>query len=122
MLRTLILTLLLSSFESLGGSNPAAAIEGATTTDGGAPLPGVKIVLDSLTRYGHFEATSNRAGVYAIENLSPGSYTILADAKGFGCVVIPKVIIEPGRRLKQDFEFLHSRKKLGCPVVTKTGT
>jgi len=111
----LILALLASPPVKQVGPTPAAVIEGSATTDGGAPLPGVKIAIDSLTKPAHLEAQSDAAGRYAIENVLPGVYTIFADARGFGCVVIPKVIVEEGKRLKQDFEFLRGRKKLGCP-------
>jgi hypothetical protein len=99
--------------------SPVAAIEGSTSTDGGAPLPGVKVAIDSLTRPEHFVTHSSAAGRYALENIPPGMYTMLAEAKGFGCVIIPKVLIEPGKRVKQDFEFLHARKKLGCETATR---
>jgi len=102
------------------GLSPAAAIEGVASTDGGAPLPGVRIALDSLTRPLHLEAQTNMTGHYTIDNVPPGAYSLSAEAKGFGCTIVPKVVIEGGKRLKQDFEFLHSRGKLGCPTVSKT--
>jgi hypothetical protein len=122
MLPLLILALLLAFPERPVGLIPAAAIEGVTSTDGGAPLPGVKIALDGLTRPLHFDAQSNAAGHYAIENLPAGTYSVSAEAKGIGCVIIPKVVIEDGKRVKQDFEFFQTRKKLGCPVGSKTST
>jgi hypothetical protein len=120
MIPFLILALLFAFPEGQQGLGSAAAIEGVANTDGGAPLPGVKIALDSLTKPQHFEIQTNATGRYAIENLSPGVYTVTADAKGFGCVIIPKVILEGGKRLKQDFEFLHGRKKLGCPTISQS--
>jgi hypothetical protein len=114
MQRILILALLVASPFVQVGPGSGAAIEGAITTDGGRPLPGVKIAVDGLTKPLHFETRSDTAGHYAIENVPDGSYTVLADARGFGCVVIPKVVLESGKRLKQDFEFLHGRKKLSC--------
>ena len=113
----LILALLATPPVRQVGPSPAAAVEGSATTDGGAPLPGTRIAIDSLTKPQHFETRSDIVGHYVIENVPPGVYTVLADAKGFGCVIIPKVVIEEGKRLKQDFEFLHGRKKLGCPSV-----
>ena len=109
MLSLLILALLTVS--------PAATIEGSATTDGAAPLPGVKIAVDNLMRPQHFETRSNAAGHYVIENVPPGRYTVLADARGFGCVVIPVLVMQSGKRVKQDFEFLHTRKKLGCDTI-----
>jgi len=117
MLSLLILALLAGAPSTQAGPSPAAAIEGSTTTDGAAPLPGVKITIDNLLKPQHFETRSNAAGLYAIENVPPGTYTVLADAKGFGCVVIPKVVMQSGKRVKQDFEFLHTRKKLGCDAI-----
>jgi len=119
-LSILILALLLTPLEAQQRLNPAAAIDGVASTDGGAPLPGVKIALDSLTKPGHFETQTNAAGRYVIENVPAGPYSVTAEAKGFGCSIIPKVVMEDGKRLKQDFEFVHSRKKLGCPVISQT--
>jgi hypothetical protein len=93
-----------------------AGMEGVVTTDGGAPLPGVKIAMDGLAKPIHLETLSNTAGQYTIANVPPGAYTIAAEAKGFGCVIIPKLALEGGKRSKQDFEFLHARRKLGCPT------
>ena len=125
MVPILILALLAGSPSTRAGPSAAAAIEGTTTTDGAAPLPGVNIKIDNLVRLQHFETRSNTAGRYVIENVPPGTYTVLADAKGFGCVVIPAVVMQSGKRVKQDFEFLHSRKKLGCeaiPTKRRVGT
>jgi hypothetical protein len=120
MLSLLILALLFAFPEGQQRLSPAGAIEGAVITDGGAPLPGVKITIASLTKPGHFEASSNAAGRYVIESVPEGSYSVAAEAKGYGCVIIPKVVFQGGKRLKQDFEFLHGRKKLGCSVVSKS--
>jgi hypothetical protein len=94
-----------------------AAVEGAITTDGGAPLAGVKIAIDGLAKPIHWETVSNPQGQYAIANIMPGSYTVSAEAKGFGCVIIPRLVLEGGKKSRQDFQFLRGRKKLGCPTA-----
>jgi hypothetical protein len=94
-----------------------AAVEGTITTDGGAPLAGVKLAIDGLAKPIHMETVSNPQGQYAIANVQPGAYTVSAEAKGFGCVIIPRLVLEGGKKSKQDFEFLHGRKKLGCPTA-----
>jgi len=88
----------------------APAIEGYVTTDGAAPLAAVRIGVDSLTKTAHFEAQTNTAGYYVIENVPPGAYSVWADARGFGCVVIPRVIVDYCTRVRKDFQFAHSKK------------
>jgi hypothetical protein len=89
-------------------------MQGVVTTDGGAPLPDVKITLDGLRQPLHFAAQSDATGRYSIANVPPGAYTVAADAKGFGCVVIPRIVLEAGQPVKQDFQFLHGRQKPAC--------
>jgi len=116
MFLVLILALLSASPERQAGLIAMGVVEGAITTDGGAPLPGVKIAIDGLAKPVHLETLSNAAGQYEIANVPPGAYTVSAEAKGFGCVIIPRLVLEGGKRSKQDFEFLHGRRKLGCPT------
>ena len=111
----IFLALSLNSFQR-EGPTLVSAIEGIVTTDGGGPLAAVKITVDSLIRPSHFETRSDKAGHYAIEHLTPGNYEIVADARGIGCIVIPKVTLQAGQRLRRNFEMLRSRKNIGCPI------
>lgn len=103
------------------GPGSAGVIEGYVTTDASAPLAAVRIGVDSLTKTAHFEAQTNTSGYYVFENVTPGAYTVWADARGFGCVVIPRVIVNYGTRLRKDFQFTHGKKKFSCdPTPPKT--
>ena len=119
MLLLLTMALLLTSPDWRVDPTAMAAVEGAITTDGGTPLAGVKIAIDGLAKPIHLETVSNPQGQYAIANVLPGAYTLSAEAKGFGCVIIPRLVLEGGKKSKQDFAFLHGRKKLGCPTETE---
>ena len=73
MFASLILALLCASPEWPAGLDAMGVIEGATTSDGGAALPGVKIAIDGLAKPVHLETLSNAAGRYEIGNVPPGA-------------------------------------------------
>ncbi|MBI5084740.1 MAG: TonB-dependent receptor [Acidobacteria bacterium] len=60
-----------------------ATISGTITDPSGAPMPGVQVKLASLDRGTVLEATSNEAGLYRIQFLLPGGYTMTVEKAGF---------------------------------------
>ncbi|CAN5869024.1 hypothetical protein BH23GEM7_BH23GEM7_27910 [soil metagenome] len=78
---------------ALGGALPAAAQAGAgrtgviagrvTSTDTGAPLVGARVEVVSLAGQPISGVITDQAGRYRLENIAPGSYTLLFNTLGF---------------------------------------
>jgi hypothetical protein len=69
---------------------------GGTVTDAtGAAVPGAKIVVTGQT--GERTGTTNESGIFRIENLEPGTYTVRVEQTGFKAAVANNVIVNVGR-------------------------
>ncbi|HEY0762415.1 MAG TPA: carboxypeptidase regulatory-like domain-containing protein [Pyrinomonadaceae bacterium] len=69
---------------------------GGTITDAaGAALPGAKIVVTGQT--GERTGTTNDSGIFRIENLEPGTYTVRVEQTGFKSAVANSVTVYVGR-------------------------
>lgn len=60
-----------------------ASVNGAVRDPQGAVIPGATILLRSVETSVEHSSVSNSAGDYVILNITPGRYTIQANAKGF---------------------------------------
>lgn len=107
-----------SSLASGPGKN--SSIEGLVTLNGLTPLPNVTIGLENAARGTHFEAKTNTSGYYLFEEVRPGPYTIWAEAIGYGCILIPRLIVERGERVHQDFKFVRGKVGRECEPLEKT--
>jgi Carboxypeptidase regulatory-like domain len=97
----------------------ASSVEGVVTLNSMAPLRGVAIGLSNLVRGTSLQAATNMSGYYLFGEVRPGSYTIWADAKGYGCILIPRVVVRYGERVRQDFNFVRGKVYGGCEEVEK---
>src|SRR5215216_5629704 len=69
---------------------------GGTVTDvNGAAVPGAKIVVTGQT--GERTGTTNESGIFRIENLEPGTYTVRVEQTGFTSAVANNVTVFVGR-------------------------
>ncbi len=69
---------------------------GGTVTDAtGAALPGAKIVVTGQT--GERTGTTNDTGIFRIDNLEPGTYTVRVEQTGFKSAVANNVTVNVGR-------------------------
>ena len=69
---------------------------GGTVTDAtGAAVPGAKIVVTGQT--GERTGTTNENGIFRIENLEPGTYTLRVEQTGFKSAVANNVTVFVGR-------------------------
>src|SRR5215208_185850 len=69
---------------------------GGTITDvAGASVPGARVVVTGQT--GQRNGTSNENGIFRIENLEPGTYTVRVEQAGFRSVVANNVTVFVGR-------------------------
>jgi hypothetical protein len=42
-----------------------------------------------------------------------------ADAEGYGCILIPRVVVHDGERVRQDFNFARGKAYGGCAAAEK---
>jgi len=56
-----------------------------------------------------------------MDDLNPGAYSVWAEVKSVGCIIYPNIPIFPGKRVRQDFHFVRTRRNSGnCQPVGKT--
>ena len=65
------------------GQSFQAAVSGIVTDPTGAVAPNVKVTIRDTARGVSFSALTNQDGVYVINNLTPSTYRITAEAPGF---------------------------------------
>jgi hypothetical protein len=87
-----------------------SGIEGFVTTELTATVPGARVGIDSLSKGFHREATTDVMGYYSINDLTPGAYSIWAEVRGLGCIIYPHVALLPGKRVRQDFRFVRTKR------------
>jgi hypothetical protein len=92
----------------------SSSVEGSVTLNGLTPLPNVTIGLENSARGTFFKSKSNASGYYLFQQIRPGSYTIWAEASGYGCILIPRIIVQRGERTRQDFRFVRQKAIDNC--------
>jgi hypothetical protein len=114
--------LLFLAASTVGNDLPnASSIEGFVTLNSASYLAGVKVGVDNRARGTHFEGKTNTSGYYMFEDIRPGAYSIWAEVKGYGCILIPRLAVHYGERVRQDFNFVAGGAHEGCePVEKKT--
>jgi hypothetical protein len=113
------LFLLLIFRRALASDTVSSSIEGLVTLNAAAALPGVTIGVDSVTRGNHLEATTNVTGHYILQEVRPGTYSVSAEAKGYGCIIYPHVAVNYGQKVRQDFNFVRGKSLGGCEPLDK---
>lgn len=80
----LSLLLLVFAVPAFAQTSTTGAIEGTVTDTTGAAVPGVTINVTGRNVMGSPSATTNDAGIYRVQNLPPGKYTVTIEAtRGF---------------------------------------
>jgi hypothetical protein len=103
------IALLISVFTGCLLSLPAMAqstagrILGSITDPTGASVAGATVVITDVERGTVRTLTTDDAGAYAAPDLSPGTYKIHVEAKGFKSVERPNVVIEVATDVRADF-------------------
>ncbi len=81
----------------------AGRILGSITDPTGASVAGATVVVTDVERGTVRTLTTDDAGAYAAPDLSPGTYKIHVEAKGFKSVERPNVVIEVATDVRADF-------------------
>lgn len=97
-----------------------SGVEGLVTLNGQTPLANAKIGLENEARGTHLQRQTDASGYYLFEGVLPGPYTIWAEASGYGCILIPHLIVERGRQVRQDFTFVRGTVKRECEPLKQS--
>ncbi|MBV8573214.1 MAG: carboxypeptidase regulatory-like domain-containing protein [Acidobacteriaceae bacterium] len=97
-----------------------SSVEGAVTLNSRSALPAVTIGIDSRGEGVHLETVTNTAGYYLFAEVKPGAYSMWADARGYGCILIPRVAVQYGQRVRRDFNFVRAQPREGCEPLTES--
>lgn len=86
---------LLSTTPRAHGQADTSSISGTITDSSGAVVPNVKVTIHNDATGSDRTITTNNAGSYTVTNLSPGTYTIRAEASGFQTAVQNQTHLDP---------------------------
>jgi hypothetical protein len=96
------------------------AITGKVVDRRGNQMHGVVVTAAEAVTGVEKRVVTDASGRYSIEPLSPARYVVRAEAEGYGCVIVPEVIVDEGQRVQQDFRFTGDAVPAGCdPVPSK---
>jgi hypothetical protein len=79
------------------------AIQGTVTDASGAILPGVTVTVTNLDTGISRTTVSNQTGVYRVQSLDPGRYTVSADLQSFRRATRTDVVVSTGATLGINF-------------------
>ena len=85
------------------GSSPAqefrASIIGQVTDPSGGPIPGAAVTAVDHSTNQTYTAKSNSSGVYSIDFVLPGQFTVTVEAEGMGKQFFPNVTLQAVQKL-----------------------
>jgi len=98
------------------------AIAGKVADPEGNALGGVTVTAVHAVTGAEQHSITDASGRFSIEPLAPARYILRAEATGYGCIIVPEVIVDDGQRAQQDFRFTAGAAPAGCePVPSKKG-
>ncbi len=121
LLRFLIIAALLSAFITQALAQEAGTLHGQVTDPSGAVLPQATVTATSATGQAA-SALSDHQGLYTIQGLQPGQYTISAEAKDFTLHQLPEIAIAAGESKKLDIALDVATKKEEVTVEDEATT
>src|SRR5215472_12033834 len=86
------------------GQSASAAINGTITDEGGAVIPGVRIVLSNINTGGQRTTTTGAAGTYSVPDVVPGRYSIRVLKDGFGTKELTGIALQVDQTATLDFK------------------
>lgn len=89
---------------SLGLAQQASAtVTGVVSDPSGAAVPSAQVALTNINTSVVRSTTANNEGAYSLLNVTPGSYTIKATAKGFATMTQTQITLEVNQTATLDF-------------------
>src|SRR5580704_19291576 len=79
-------------------------IQGTATDQSGGVIAGATVTIIDVARGVTRTLITDGAGEYVATNLTPGTYTVRAEAKGFRTVEHTGVLVEVGQNIRLDME------------------
>src|SRR2546422_3170907 len=79
-----------------------ATVVGRVTDETGAVVPGAKITITNVGTNDSRSVIVNDSGEYAMPQLAPGQYTVIAEYAGFNKVVRSGIVLETGQQARID--------------------
>jgi hypothetical protein len=111
---------LLATFTLGVDRTKTSSVEGFITLNGQTPIANATVGLQNEARGTHLQRQTDTSGYYLFEEVMPGPYTIWAEATGYGCILIPRLIVERGQRVHQDFTFVRGTIKRDCEPLKQS--
>ena len=96
----LLATFLFSSAASSQGVQ--GTIQGSVFDQSGGAIPGAMVTVTDVARGTSKVLTADSAGEYVAVDLTPGTYTVKGEAKGFQVVEHTNIMVEVGRNIRVD--------------------
>jgi len=109
-----ILLISVSAFSQAGQGN----IQGTVFDQTGGVIPGAAVTVLDVARGVSRPLTTDNAGQYVAVNVTPGTYTIRAEAKGFRVTEHSGVLVEVGQTIRVDLTLQPGEQ---TQTVTVTG-
>ncbi len=95
------LTLLFCSLPMFSQANQGT-IQGAVLDQSGGAVSGATVMVTDPARGVTRTLVTDSAGEYVANNLTPSTYTVRAEAKGFQAIEHPGVMVEVGQNIRVD--------------------
>ncbi len=116
-MRRLVLVSMLAAAWPLAAQNPSASVVGRVVDATGAVIPGVIIKVTNLDTTQTQQTASNEVGDYTVPYLSPGRYSLEAQAEGFRLYRRAEFTLAVDQQLRLDVQL-----EVGAPTESVTVT
>ena len=90
---------------ALHGQTPLGTVSGLAVDASGGAVTAASVTLTNNDTGVRRTAATNSSGAYAFPDLPPGTYRLLADAKGFRPIETRAFAVEAYRNVRQDLKF-----------------
>ena len=77
-------------------AQPAASLAGAVTSPAGSPVAGATVSVTNTATGHSYPALSDAAGLYSVQGLTPGAYTVSVSAHGYASKTVSVTVNSPG--------------------------
>lgn len=94
-----------------------SSVEGTVTFNSRHPLPAITVQLDDPARGTRLERKTNESGYYLFDQIRPGAYSMWVNAEEYGCILVPRLAVHYGQRVRRDFNFEKGKPHGSCDSV-----
>jgi hypothetical protein len=87
---------------AFGQSGATGTVLGSVTNISGAPMPRASIAVTNMASGVTKRTSTNSAGTFVLEYLSPGTYELQVSAKGYGKTIVRNIGLVVAQRARED--------------------